>query len=233
MSDAEEQQLGAGVSTRIRARYGVVQSEPVHRYVTLVGMVLAQASSRPGLTWTFIVLDTDAVNAFAAPGGYVHITRGALALIRDEAELAGVLSHELVHITEKHTIGAIQKGKLVQMSADETVAGNSGLFDRSTDAATDVVLQGFGRGEEIESDRDGVALANKRGVCAAGARRVPDASQRAAQGRDGEARPVRVASRDEGTARSHRQADRGRRRCRPRPPSPRATRARSRSSRWR
>jgi beta-barrel assembly-enhancing protease len=168
MTDAEEQELGAAVSARIRQRYGVVQSEPVHRYVTLAGTVLAQASSRPDLPWTFIVLDTDAVNAFAAPGGYVHITRGALAIIRDEAELAGVLAHELVHITGKHTVGAIQKGKLVQMGADETVAGNSGLFDRLVDAATDVVLQGFGRGEEIESDRDGVALANKAGYAPQG-----------------------------------------------------------------
>ncbi|MDP1568700.1 MAG: M48 family metalloprotease [Vicinamibacterales bacterium] len=168
MTDQEEQDLGLAVSLRIRQRYGVVQSEPVHRYVTLVGTVLAQASSRPALPWTFIVLDTDAVNAFAAPGGYVHITRGALALLRNEAELAGVLAHELVHITGKHTVGAIQKGKLVQMGADETVAGNSGLFDRLVDAATNVVLQGFGRGEEIESDEDGIALANRVGYAPQG-----------------------------------------------------------------
>jgi predicted Zn-dependent protease len=70
VTDAEEQQLGQDVSQRIRERYGVVQSAPVHRYVSLVGRTLAAASSRPGLPWTFIVLDTDGVNAFAAPGGY-------------------------------------------------------------------------------------------------------------------------------------------------------------------
>ncbi len=93
MTDAEEQALGKEVSERIRARYGVVQDANVHRYVSLVGTVLARASSRPSLPWTFVVLDTDGVNAFAAPGGYVHITRGALALIASEAELAGVLGH--------------------------------------------------------------------------------------------------------------------------------------------
>src|SRR5688572_208703 len=82
MSEAEEQQLGANVSERIRSRYGVVQDANVHRYVALVGTALAINSSRPTLPWTFIVLDTDGVNAFAAPGGYVHITRGALALDR-------------------------------------------------------------------------------------------------------------------------------------------------------
>ena len=62
--------------------------------MTLVGTAVAQSSSRPKLPWTFIVLDTDGVNAFAAPGGFVHITRGAFALVQDEAELAGVLAHE-------------------------------------------------------------------------------------------------------------------------------------------
>ena len=117
VTDAEEQQLGAAVSEQIRTRYGVVQDAAVHRYVALVGTALAQASTRPALPWTFIVLDTDGVNAFAAPGGFVHITRGALALIQNEAELAGVLGHEIIHVTEKHTIKSIQKSKAVQMGA--------------------------------------------------------------------------------------------------------------------
>ena len=168
MTDAEEQQLGAAVSERIRARYGVVQDAAVHRYVTLVGAVLAQASSRPGLTWHFLVLDTDGVNALAAPGGYIHITRGALSLMKNEAELAGVLAHEIVHVTEKHTIRAIQKGKLVQMGADESLAGNPALFNRLVDKATDVVMAGFGRSEELESDTKGVVLANKAGYAPTG-----------------------------------------------------------------
>ena len=163
MTDEDEQQLGAAVSERIRARYGVVQDAAVHRYVTLVGSVLAQASSRPGLTWHFLVLDTDGVNALAAPGGYIHITRGALSLMQNEAELAGVLAHEIVHVTEKHTIRAIQKGKLVQMGADETLAGNPALFNKLVDKATDVVMAGFGRSEELESDNKGVVLANTVG----------------------------------------------------------------------
>src|SRR6478609_5658236 len=104
MTDAEEQDLGKQVSEKIRTRYGVVQDAAVHRYVNLVGLALAQGSTRPNLPWTFIVLDTDGVNAFAAPGGYVHITKGALALVKNEAELAGVLGHEIVHVTEKHTV---------------------------------------------------------------------------------------------------------------------------------
>ena len=94
MTDEEEQKLGEAVSERIRQRYGVVQDAAIHKYVTLVGIALAQASTRPNLHWRFIVLDTDGVNALAAPGGLVHITRGALSLIKSEAELAGVIGHE-------------------------------------------------------------------------------------------------------------------------------------------
>ncbi|MEW6322618.1 MAG: M48 family metalloprotease [Acidobacteriota bacterium] len=169
MTAEEEQQLGQAVSQRIRERYGVVQNQAVHRYVGLVGGVLAQASEAPGLPWTFIVLDTDAVNAFAAPGGYVHITRGALALMQDEAELAGVLGHEIVHITEKHTVRSIQKSKAVQMGAEETLSGNAALFERAVTATYDnIVERGFGRGEEHESDDKGVVLANAVGYAPQG-----------------------------------------------------------------
>ena len=164
MTDAEEAELGANVSERIRTRYGVVQDAAVHRYLALVGTALAQGSTRPALPWTFIVLDTDGVNAFAAPGGYVHITRGALALMKDEAELAGVLGHEIIHITEKHTIRAIQKSKAVQMGAAETLSGSSALMERAVTATYDnIVERGFGRAEENESDEMGVTLANKIG----------------------------------------------------------------------
>ena len=164
MTDAEEQELGAAVSERIRTRYGVVQDAAVHRYLALVGTALAQGSTRPALPWTFVVLDTDGVNAFAAPGGYVHITRGALALIKNEAELAGVLGHEIIHVTEKHTIKAIQKSKAVQMGAAETLSGSSSLMERAVTATYDnIVERGFGRAEENESDELGVTLANKIG----------------------------------------------------------------------
>ncbi len=169
MTDEEEQELGAAVSERIRDRYGVVQDAAVHRYLALVGTALAQGSTRPALPWTFVVLDTDGVNAFAAPGGYVHITRGALALVKNEAELAGVLGHEIIHVTEKHTIRAIQKSKAVQMGAAETLSGSSALMERAVTATYDnIVERGFGRAEENESDEMGVTLANKTGYAPSG-----------------------------------------------------------------
>lgn len=168
MTDAEEQKLGEAVSERIRARYGVVQDPAIHKYVTLVGGALALASTRPGLQWRFIVLDTDGVNALAAPGGFVHITRGALSLMRNEAELADVLGHEIIHVTERHTIKAIQKNKATQIAADETLSGNAALFNKLVDRATEVVMAGFGRGEELEADQKGIVLANTVGYDPAG-----------------------------------------------------------------
>ena len=209
MTEAEEAQLGAEVSTRIRARYGVVQDQAVHRYVSLVGMALVMASSKPGPNWKFIVLDTDAVNAFAAPGGFVHITKGALANLKNESELAGVLAHEIIHVTDKHTIRAIQKGKLVQMGADETVAGNSALMSKLADKAYEVIESGFGRGEELESDEKGIVHRQRRGLRPAGHERLPEHAGRAQQERAaGQERPVRLAPRDQGAHRQDDPADR-------------------------
>lgn len=162
-TEAEEIELGTKVSEEIRKRFGVVQDAAVHKYVTLVGAVLATQSTRPNLPWTFIVLDTDAVNAFAAPGGYIHITKGALALIASEAELAGVLGHELIHVTEKHTIAYLKKSAATSVALDASGQGDNKITSAVVGSMTGVLLQGFGRKEEGESDEKGIALANKVG----------------------------------------------------------------------
>jgi len=167
VSDVEERQIGQQVSDKLVEEFGVYQDANVTKYVTLVGSVMAQASTRPGLAWQFVVLDTDGVNAFAAPGGFVHITRGLLGLIKTEAELAGVLAHELTHITEKHTVNAIQKGGTFQLASDEIGAAGGltqGLVTRLAQAAySDVLNNKFNRNDENEADEKGVQLANKIG----------------------------------------------------------------------
>ena len=168
ITEEEEIKLGADVSERVRGRYGVVQDAAVHRYVTLVGTLLVKKSTRPNLPFKFIVLDTDGVNAFAAPGGFIHVTRGALGLMASEAELAGVLAHEISHVTEKHTVGAIQKNKLVQIGAEESITKNPALWGKLVDVTSDLVLAGFGRGEEMESDRDGLGMADAAGYAPGG-----------------------------------------------------------------
>ena len=165
-SDEEEQQLGSEISTKIRDKYGVVQDRAVHKYVTLVGSVLTSASSRPNLKWTFVVLDTDGVNAFAAPGGFVHITRGALALIQNEAELADVFAHEIAHVTQKHTLKAIQKSKAISLGAK---ASRKEVVTQAANQGYEILLENnFDRGDEMEADKVGVTLANGAGYSPAG-----------------------------------------------------------------
>jgi predicted Zn-dependent protease len=161
VTEAEEVDLGRQVSDKLRERYGVVQDKAVHKYVTLVGTMITQASSRPGLAWKFIVLDTDGVNAYAAPGGFVHITRGALSLLTNEAELAGVLGHEVAHVTERHTINAIKKSKGVELTAEMS---RSQVLSAVADKSYEILFEGmYNRGDELDADAKGAVFANAAG----------------------------------------------------------------------
>ncbi len=172
VTDAEEHQIGQEVSDKMVETFGVYQDANVTKYVTLVGAVLAQASTRPGIDWQFVVLDTEGVNAFAAPGGFVHITKGLLGLMKNEAELAGVLAHEITHVTEKHTVNAIQKGDTVKVASDEVGSSGGmtqGLIAKLAEKAySDVLNNKFSRNDEVEADEKGVQLANKVGYAPSG-----------------------------------------------------------------
>jgi predicted Zn-dependent protease len=175
ISDADERKIGEAVSAHIIDEFGVYQDKDVAKYVTLVGTVLAQASSRPNLNWEFIVLDTDAVNAFASPGGIIHVTRGVLGLAKTEAELAGILGHEITHVTEKHTTNSIQKSKAVSFTADQVGKGGltQDLIAQFSEKAYHAILNNqFDRGDENEADHIGVQLANKVGYDPSGLTKV-------------------------------------------------------------
>jgi predicted Zn-dependent protease len=172
VSEAEERQIGQEVSDKIVDVFGVYQDPNVTKYVTLVGTVLAQASSRPNLDWQFVVLDTEGVNAFASPGGFIHITKGMLGLMKNEAELGGVLAHEIIHVTDKHTVNSIQQGGLVKATTDEV--GSSGGMTRglitkyAEKAYSDILNNKFSRNDEDNADEKGVQLANKIGYAPGG-----------------------------------------------------------------
>jgi predicted Zn-dependent protease len=171
ITDQEERQLGEQVSRNLTDKYGVYQDRDVAKYVSLLGGVLGQQSSRPELNWTFIVLDTDAVNAFAAPGGLIHVTRGLLGLSSNESELAGILGHEITHVTTKHTVRAIQKSKGISMGSDQAGGGSlkSALVAKMAERAYHLILDGeFSREDENEADKVGVQLANKIGYAPGG-----------------------------------------------------------------
>jgi predicted Zn-dependent protease len=120
------------------------------------------------LEWHFGVLDTDSLNAFAAPGGYVFITRGLLHNLRNEAELAGVLAHEIAHVLRRHHLAAIQKNAQTGIVADlASMAVESSkygvLADRAISASTELYARGLDKSDEYEADRMGVVIAARAG----------------------------------------------------------------------
>lgn len=163
VGDDEERAYGGAVAVHIIARHGgLVEDEALHRYVGSVGLALAGTSSRPALKWHFGVLASDVPNAWSAPGGYVFVTRGLLRRMRDEAELAGVLGHEIAHVTRRHAVAIFQNLKsaeaLSSAAADAWRAPTdfSRLIDRYVE---DYLSNGMPRDKEFEADGDGVNLA--------------------------------------------------------------------------
>ena len=103
MSEAQEIALGKESDAQVRQEMGLYDDPDLQRYVSGIGLRLAKLSERPNLPWQFAVVDQAAVNAFALPGGFIYVTRGILPYLDSEAELAGVLGHEIGHVTARHS----------------------------------------------------------------------------------------------------------------------------------
>jgi predicted Zn-dependent protease len=170
LSEAEELAIGAQQDVEIRREMGVYGDQALQRYVSDIGQELARNSHRPNLPWSFTVVDNSAINAFALPGGYVYVTRGILAYLDDESELAGVLGHEIGHVTARHAAQAYTR----QAQAGIALA-ILGIFVPSTQAFADLGATGLGvlfmkhgREAEIEADRLGVEYGSGAGYDPAG-----------------------------------------------------------------
>ena len=162
--DAErERAIGFGIAATVAGRWPLAQDEALTRYVNLVGQSVAQQSVRAGeVEFHFGVLATDEVNAFAAPGGYIFLTRGALALMESEAELAGVLAHEIGHVDQKHVVEAIRRSSVFQQARDETQLQGA-LLDQISAVGTTMLFTGLSRADELEADSLGVLYATAAG----------------------------------------------------------------------
>ena len=115
VSESQEIQIGADVAKSAEQQFGLVDDAELQAYVHRLGMQLAEASERPELPWSFKVVDDPTPNAFAAPGGYIYITRGLLALMHNEAELVSVLGHEIGHVTARHSVAMISRQQVAQL----------------------------------------------------------------------------------------------------------------------
>lgn len=167
IAEQEEIDLGRDVAARLLGAAPLMANDGVQRYVNHVGRWLATQTERPDLPWQFGVLEAPQLNAFATPGGNVFITRGLLERMRSEAELAGVLAHEIAHVLRKHHLKAIQKGAQTALAGEalaQALARRDGANREKLIAlGSEVFTRGLDKGDELEADRLGVAIAARGG----------------------------------------------------------------------
>ncbi len=170
----EERAYGGAIAVKIVQKYGGLDEEPKRlQYVLRVGQAVAAYSARPALDYHFAVLNSDSVQALSAPGGYVFVTRGALKKMHSEAQLAGVLAHEVAHIAAKHALGIIQNVKSRQAMTDAAAdawkgaAAFQGVIGKFLD---DYLEQGLPQDTEFEADRLGTETLARVGWAPAGLR---------------------------------------------------------------
>jgi predicted Zn-dependent protease len=164
----KEQEIGFGIAATVAGRYRLVDDAALNEYVSLVGAAVAEQSLRAGeVDFRFGILDTEDVNAFATPGGYIFITRGALALMTSEAELAGVLAHEVAHVDEKHVLDDIRRAGVMSTASDEAQLSGP-LLDAISEKGASLLFTGLSREDEIQADSLGLLYASAVGYRADG-----------------------------------------------------------------
>jgi len=164
ISEEQEIALGRQANTEILKETPVYEDPELEKLVQQVGEKLASHSHRPELLYRFKVLDSTTINAFALPGGYVYITRGLLAYLNSEAELAAVLGHEIGHVTARHSVRQ-QSTAAVTGILGAVVAASTGVqgVGTLTDMASTAIVRGYGRDHELEADRLGAEYLAKSG----------------------------------------------------------------------
>lgn len=171
-SEAEEISIGQDVASRLLGAAPLVNDPALQRYINHVGRWLALQTERPDLPWQFGVLDSPNLNAFAMPGGTIFITRGMLQRMRSEAELGGVLGHEIAHVLRKHHLKAIQKGAQTALAGDALSAALRDRAGASRDKliafGAEMYSRGLDKSDELEADRLGVVIAARGGYDAYG-----------------------------------------------------------------
>jgi predicted Zn-dependent protease len=169
IDESTEIRIGQQAAADLEAQYGVVTGTQQARRVANIGQRIAAVSERPDIPWSFEILNTSEVNAFALPGGPVYVTRGLIEEGVSDAELAGVIGHEIAHVNQRHSVRAIERAMTYQLLSD-LVLGRS---DQGLQVAADIAMQYAiqlprSRDAEYESDVVGTRLAYNAGFPANG-----------------------------------------------------------------
>jgi predicted Zn-dependent protease len=163
MDESEEIAVGREVAGRTLGAAPLVADPELQAYVNRVGRWIAMQTERPDLPWHFGVLDTSSINAFAAPGGYVLVTRGLYEMLETESQLAGVLAHEIGHIVQRHHVKVMQQSALVSAGARASQRDRNLLVNNLIGTGAEVLARGLDKSAEFEADRIGVVLAARAG----------------------------------------------------------------------
>jgi len=179
VTQEKEIQFGQNMSAVLLGARQLHDNAAINQYVSNVGLWLAMNSTRPDLPWRFGVINSDAINAFAAPGGFVFITSGMLLQFDNEAQLAAVLAHEIIHVVEQHHLTALKEGAL-RSAVTETLFVSVDAYQGNTDAsqqdqnykgwakqvtgaAQDLYSKGLNREDEFSADQQGIRLLTQSG----------------------------------------------------------------------
>ncbi len=173
IDEKQEIEIGRDIASTLLGAAPLVPNEAMQRYVNHIGRWLASQTERAELPWRFGVLEAPQLNAFATPGGHIFITRGLLERMKSEAELAGVLAHEIAHVLRKHHLKAIQKGARMELAGSALSSlsrqeRSDPTREKLLAAGTELFSRGLDKSDELEADRLGVVIAARGGYDAYG-----------------------------------------------------------------
>lgn len=165
MSEEQEIAMGKEADPQIVAQFGLYEDSQLQAFINEKGNQMAKVSHRPNLQYTFRIVDSDVVNAFAVPGGYVYFTRGIMAHFNDEAQFAGVLGHEIGHITARHSVIQQRNSLLgnIGLIAGVVIKPELAEFAETASQGLQLLFLKFGRDDEKQSDELGVEYSSKIG----------------------------------------------------------------------
>ena len=161
VTEEKQDELGKAVAIAATNRWPLFDRPALTKYLSMVGLAVAAESSNPDGNWVFGVLDTPDVNAFSGPNGYIMVTRGAIAAMEDESELAGVLAHEIAHIVNRDGLEAIKSAKRNEAIMKGLSAGEQkfAMFNQLTGNLIEKTLNsGYSRDQETAADSKGLKL---------------------------------------------------------------------------
>jgi predicted Zn-dependent protease len=164
-SESQEIQIGRDADVQISGSLGIYPDEELSRFIEELGLRLASKSERPQLPWTFRVLDDSTVNAFALPGGFIYVTRGILSYFNSEAELAGVVGHEIGHVTAQHSVYRMSTQQLTQigLGVGMVLAPELQRYGELASVGLGLMFLKFSRDDELQADELGLRYMGRDG----------------------------------------------------------------------